>query len=162
MGRRVTLLTVAFERERRRHMAYGPIELLVVGFPGSEPTGRVAPALAELVDSGLIRIIDILFIQKDADGVVTETELSELSEDLYVVFDPLVSDLDGLLTDDDAVRIGAALPPNSSAGIMLFENVWAKSFADAVSAANGQVILNERIPRAVIEELVASQVDELP
>jgi hypothetical protein len=143
-------------------MSYGPIELLVVGFPDSKPTGLVAPAIAELVESGLIRIIDIMFIQKDANGVVTETELSELAEDVYVVFDPLVSDLAGLLTTDDAQRLGAALAPNTAAGVMLFENVWAKSFADAVAAANGQVILNERIPRAVIEQLVASQVDELP
>lgn len=142
-------------------MSYGPIELLVVGFPGNQFTGEIAPALAELVDGGLIRIIDILFVQKDAAGVVTETELTDLGEDVYVVFDPLVDDLAGLLTHDDAVRLAASIAPDSSAGIMLFENVWATRFADAVRNANGYVVLNERIPRAVIEELVAAQVDEL-
>lgn len=140
-------------------MSYGPVELLVVAFPGNQFTGQIAPAVAELVEGGLIRIIDVLFIQKDAAGVVTETELSELVEDVYIAFDPLVSDLAGLLTHDDAERLAASLAPNSSAGIMLFENTWAMRFADAVRDANGQVLLNERIPRAVIEALVASQVD---
>jgi uncharacterized membrane protein len=140
-------------------MSYGPIELLVVGFPGNQFTGQVAPALAELVESGLIRIIDILFVQKDTEGVVTEIELADLSEDVYVVFDPLVDDLTGLLTHDDAERLAVSLAPNSSAGIMLFENTWAKRFADAVRDANGQVIVNERIPRAVIEQLIGAEVD---
>jgi hypothetical protein len=138
-------------------MSYGPIELLVVKFPGSQFTGDITPALRELVEGGLIRIIDILFVQKDADGNVTETELHDLVEDLYKAYEPLVADWAGLLTHDDAIQLTSALEANSSAGILLFENTWASKFASAVRSANGQVLVNERIPHAVIEELVAAQ-----
>ncbi len=140
-------------------MPYGPIELLVVEFPGNQFTVEITPALGELVQSRTIKIIDILFIQKDADGVVTETELSELVDDVYEAFDPLVDELSGLLTHDDALRLGASIGSNSSAGIMLFENVWAKRFTDAVVSTNGRVVLNERIPRAVIDALIAAQAE---
>lgn len=142
-------------------MPYGPIELLVLEFPGNEFTGELAPALTDLVESGTIRIIDILFVQKDADGNVIETELSDLTEGAFAAFDPVVDELAGLITHDDALYLTAALAPNSSAGIMLFENVWAKRFADAVVGANGHVVINERIPRAAIEELVAAQAEPI-
>lgn len=140
-------------------MPYGPIELLVLEFPGNQFTGEVAPALTDLVSSGTIRIVDILFVKKDADGNVTETELSDLTEGAFAAFDPVVDELAGLITHDDALYLTAALAPNSSAGIMLFENAWAKRFADAVVSANGHVIINERIPRAVIDELVAAHAE---
>lgn len=136
-------------------MPYGPIELLVLEFPGNQFTGELVPALSELVDNGTIRIVDILFVEKDADGNVSEMELSDLTDSAYDVFEPIVDEQAGLLTHDDAVALTAMLAPNSSVGIMLFENVWARRFADAVVNANGHVIVNERIPRAVIEELVA-------
>ncbi|RIK45615.1 MAG: hypothetical protein DCC58_05900 [Chloroflexi bacterium] len=142
-------------------MPYGPIELLVVKFPGNQFTGEIIPALKELVDSGTIRIIDILFISKSEEEIVTEAELGELLDEVYAAFDPLVDELAGLLTHDDAVEIAKLLPPNSSAGIMLFENAWAKHFADAIVAANGEVLLNERIPRAAIEELIAEQLEAM-
>lgn len=142
-------------------MPYGPIELLVVKFPGNQFTGEIIPALKELVDSGTIRIIDILFISKSEEEIVTEAELGELLDEVYAAFDPLVDELAGLLTHDDAVEIAKLLPPNSSAGIMLFENAWAKRFADAIVAANGEVLLNERIPRAAIEELIAEQLEAM-
>lgn len=139
-------------------MPFGPIELLVIKFPGNKFTGELAPALKELVDHGTISIIDILFVTKDAEGNVSEKELSELVDDLHAAYDSVVNDVSGLLTHEDAELLTASLASNSSAGIMLFENVWAKRFADAVANAHGQVLVNERIPRAVIEELVAAQV----
>lgn len=137
-------------------MPFGPIELLVVKFPGNQFTGEIIPAMQELIDHDIIRIVDILFVTKDANGAVTEQELSDLVDDLYAAYDPVVDDVNGLLTHEDAEQLTASMDNNSSAGIMLFENVWAKRFADAVANANGEVILNERIPRSVIEELVAS------
>jgi hypothetical protein len=136
-------------------MTYGPIELLVVGFPGTKFTGEIAPALGELVDTGLINIIDILFVHKDADGVVNALELADLDEDTWAVFDPLVSEIAGLLNQDDAQRLCESLPVNSSAGILLFENAWAAMFVTALQNANAKLILNERIPRAVIDEMLA-------
>jgi len=132
----------------------------MIGFPGNQFTGEIGPALSELVDSGTIRVIDILFVHKDADGVVTATEMVDLAEDAYAVFDPIVDDLSGMLSHDDAVRLAMSMPANSSAGIMLFENVWATRFVEAVVNANGQMLLNERIPRAVIEALVAAQIED--
>lgn len=137
-------------------MPFGPIELLVVKFPDNQFNGEIIPAMQELIDHGTIRVVDILFVTKDADGVVAEQELGDLVDDLYTAYDPVVDDVNGLLTHEDAEQLTATLEPNSSAGIMLFENVWAKRFADAVANANGEVVLNERIPRIVIEELVAA------
>ncbi len=138
-------------------MALGPVELLVIKFPGNEFRGEIAPALRELVENGTIRIIDLLFIKKDADGKVTANELMDLAPDVYAIFDPLVSDIEGLLADDDVQALSGALENNSSAGVLLFENVWATRFRDAVVNANGQLILSERIPRSVIEAVAAAK-----
>ena len=139
-------------------MSVGPIELLVVKFPGNKFSGEIAPALAELIESGTIRIFDLLFATKDQDGKVTVREIAELDDDEYATIDPLVSDTAGLLTVDDVERLTSKLESNSSAALILFENVWATRFTDAVANANGEVVLNERIPRAVIQELLAERV----
>jgi uncharacterized membrane protein len=137
-------------------MNLGPIELLVVEFPGSQFSGEITPALEELVQNDVIRIIDILFVQKDADGTVTWAELSDLVDDVAQSFGPIVDLLDeALLTDQDAVTLAESLAPGSSAGVLLFENVWATKFANAVVKSKGRVIVNERIPRSAVEELLA-------
>lgn len=140
-------------------MPFGPIELLVVRFPRSEVSkGDMVPALKELVDNGLIRIIDILFVKKDRDGQVTMIEIDELDDDNYAAFDPIVEAVTGMLSKDDVYQItNAYLENDSSAGMMLFENSWATRFQNAVVAAQGQLVLNERIPRMVIEQLMADE-----
>ncbi len=138
-------------------MALGPIELLVVKFPGNRFTGEIVPALAELVERGTIRIIDIAFAIKDRDGQLTLLELDELDPDVLGLFDPIVSDVTGLLSEEDERRLASALENNSSAALMLFENTWATRFADAVRNAHGEVVVNERIPRVIIDELLAAQ-----
>jgi hypothetical protein len=137
-------------------MTLGPLELLVVKFPGNRFTGEVAPALMELVETGLIRVIDILFVGKDEAGELAVLEINDLDDDDFRQFDPVVADLTGLLTPDDARQLSASFEPNSSAAIMLFENTWATRFRDALERANGQLVLNERIPRAVVDELLAA------
>ena len=139
----------------------GPVELLVLKFPEHKMTGGPAAALQELVDSRTIRVIDILFAHKMEDGESRIFEIGEL-EDAYGFFDPVVEELTGLITPDDVKQLTAGLEPGSSAAVMLFENVWAKKFADAVVAENGEVVLNERIPRRVIDELMAAQEAEEP
>ena len=136
-------------------MSLGPIELLVVKFPGNKFTGEVAPALKDLVEGGLIRVIDILFVHKDQDGEVTVLEINDLDDDEFSRFDPVVADITGMLTPDDAKWFSQGLENDSSGAIMLFENAWATRFRDALLNANGQLVLNERIPKAVIDELVA-------
>ena len=137
-------------------MSFGPIELLVVKFPGNEFKGEIAPALQELVDTGTIRVIDIVFVTKDEEGSLTAVEISDLDGEAYAVFDPLVADVAGLLSHEDVRDLSSGLENNSSGAIMLFENAWATRFVEAVRNANGEVVLSERIPRAVIEEVLAA------
>lgn len=138
-------------------MTYGPIELLVIEFPGNEFSGEIIPALSELVEGGQIRVIDMLVAIKDGNGDVSVVEVSDLSDEIYQALDGLVDDWSGMLTEEDAILLTETLAPNSTVGLLMFENVWAKRFATAVRNANGQVLLNERIPGAVIDELVALQ-----
>jgi len=136
-------------------MSLGPIELLVVRFTGNRFTGEVASALKELVEGGLIRVIDILFVVKETDGELTVLEINDLDDDDFSRFDPVVADITGMLTVEDARELSAGLENNSSGCIMLFENTWATRFRDAMLNANGELVLNERIPKVVIDELMA-------
>ncbi len=136
-------------------MAIGPIELLVVKFPGNQFTGEIAPALRELVESGTIRIIDLIFAIKDEAGTLAVLELNALGDETLAVFEPEPSELSGSLTEDDARSLTGGLENNSSAAILLFENTWATKFVDAMRNANGELIMIERVPRAVIDELIA-------
>jgi uncharacterized membrane protein len=136
-------------------MAIGPIELLVVKFPGNQFKGEIAPALQELIDNGTIHVIDLIFAIKDESGTLAVLELNDLGDQRLAVVAPQKSELSGALTEDDARSLTGSLENNSSAAIMLFENTWAAKFAEAMRNANGELVLNERVPRAVIEELIA-------
>ncbi len=136
-------------------MAYGPVEMLVVKFPGNQFTGELAPALQNLVESGQIRVIDLLFVMKDSDGDVLVYELNAWGDEITAIFEPMVLADDELLSQEDAESVGVLLEPNSSAAMLLFENTWAAEFVQAMRNANGELIINSRIPAAVIEELVA-------
>ena len=139
-------------------MTLGPIEVLMLRFPGNKFRGEIAPALADLIESGTIRVIDLLFAIKDADGALDVLELTDMEGDLSA-FEPMTSELSDTLTEDDAQMLAHSIPNNSSAAILLFENTWAKTFVDAVVRANGEVVLNERIPRATVEALIAAKAD---
>jgi hypothetical protein len=138
-------------------MSLGPIELLVVKFPGNQFRGEIIPALEELVEGRIIRIVDILFLHKGADGRLTLLEINDLEAEMFGLFDPIVSDVTKLLSNNDAEQLGNALENNSSAVLMLFENTWATRLADALRVAQGELVMNERIPRVVIDELLAAQ-----
>ena len=137
-------------------MSIGPVELLVIKFPGNQFTGEVGPALKELVDSGTIRIIDLLFAITDPQGNVAVVELSDLEGAAKGDFDPIVTDQTDLLNHHDARTLAAGLGPDSSGAIMLFENTWATKFRDAVLGAGGELVLNERIPKATVDKMVES------
>ncbi|NEQ43762.1 MAG: hypothetical protein F6K00_09475 [Leptolyngbya sp. SIOISBB] len=139
-------------------MSLGPVEMLLVRFPGNQFTGEIVPALKELVDTNTVRILDLLFIKKDADGSLTIVEVDEVDEDdVYDAFDPLVPEVNGFLSESDAITLAQSLEPNSSAALLLFENVWATRFRDAIVNAKGQVLLSERVPQRVIEALSEEQ-----
>jgi uncharacterized membrane protein len=136
-------------------MAIGPIELLVVKFPGNQFKGEIAPALQELVETGTIRVIDLIFAMKDEEGTLAILELNALGDETLAVFEPEPSELSGSLTEDDARSLSGGLENNSSVAILLFENTWATKFVEAVRNANGELVMIERVPRAVIDELIA-------
>lgn len=136
-------------------MTYGPVEMLVVKFPGNEFTGEIAPALAELIETGMIRVIDLLFVIKDKSGTIAVYEQDGWGDAVAAVFEPLVQPEDELFSRADAESAAILLEPNSSAAMLLFENTWAARFATAMANANGEVLVNVRVPREVIEQVVA-------
>jgi hypothetical protein len=127
----------------------GPVEYIVVSFPGNEFNGRIAPELVALVESGTVRILDLLFIGKDAEGDVLAFEIDELGDMLG--FDQLPGEVGGLIGPDDIEFIAAQLEPNSSAALLIWEDVWAAPFASAVLESGGVLLQGARIPHDVIE-----------
>jgi len=123
-------------------MEMGPIDYLVVEWPGRQPTGEAAPYLIDLVDRGLIRILDLVFIAKDEDGSVTRLEIADMGDE-YAVFAGASS---GLLSDEDTDEASAVLEPGTSAALLVYENAWAGPFAAAVRRSGGQLVANGRIP----------------
>ncbi|MBJ7522516.1 MAG: hypothetical protein JHC84_22630 [Solirubrobacteraceae bacterium] len=127
----------------------GPIDYIVVEWPGRQPTGEALPHLVDLVDQGLIRLIDLAFIAKDEDGTVTVLDINELGETL-AVFEGASS---GLLGDDDISEAGGVLEPGTSAAILVWENRWAAPFASAVRKGGGQLVASGRIP---VQDLIGA------
>jgi uncharacterized membrane protein len=135
----------------------GPIDYVLVEWPGRQPNGEVAPHLVELVDRGLIRILDLAFIAKAEDGSVAGLELADLGGEVteLAVFEGAAS---GLLSDDDIAEAGGALEPGTSAALLVFENTWAAPFASAVRRSGGQLVASGRIPvQAVLAALDAAE-----
>jgi uncharacterized membrane protein len=134
----------------------GPIDYVVVEFPGNRMTGEAFPILMDLVDRGLIRILDLVFVRKDADGSVVGLELKDLDGDGELDLAVFEGASSGLLGDDDIQEAGGVLEPGSSAGILVYENVWAGPFAAAVRRSGGQLVASGRIPvQAVLAALDA-------
>lgn len=136
-------------------MSFGPIELVIIRFPGNRFLEEVNPALREVIESRLVQIIDLVFVKKDGEGKVAAAEVAEFDPDQFNLPDSIVHETTGLLTDDDIARLGTLLEPNSSAAIVLFENAWARRLSEAIRGAGGEVLVNQRLPRAVIESLLA-------
>jgi hypothetical protein len=135
----------------------GPVEYVVIEFPGNQFKGEVAPALGELVDSGTIRILDLVFVKKDVDGAVMVIEYEDLEE--AGAFADVEGEAGGLFSDDDARLIGEMLAPDSSAAVLVWEDCWAAPFAAAVRGAGGIVRAGQRIPH---DEVVAALADLPP
>ena len=138
-------------------MNVGPVEIIVIGFPDNQFTGEIAPALAELVETGTIRVIDLVFVSKSADGEIVGIELSDLDDATSAAFRPHVEEPSGMLADEDIEDLGADLAPNSSAAILLFEHVWATRFRDAVLGSGGELVASIRIPEEAVDEVVAAR-----
>jgi uncharacterized membrane protein len=127
-----------------------PVEYMIVSFPGDEFTGNIASALADLVESNTIRIIDLAFVTKNADGEVAAFELSELHADVRDALDSLGIAGSGLLNEDDLADAAAALEPSSSAALLVWENTWAAELAGALRGAGGEVLATGRVPHETV------------
>jgi hypothetical protein len=133
----------------------GPIDYLVVEWPaGKQPTGEALPMLVDLVDRGLIRVLDLAFVRKEEDGTVTGLSLEDLDLDGNPELRLFAGARSGLLGDDDYVEAGEALEIGSSAALLIFENTWAAPFATALRRSGAQLVANGRIPvNAIISTL---------
>jgi Family of unknown function (DUF6325) len=129
----------------------GPVEYMMVAFPGNKFRGEIAPALAELVESGTIRVIDLAFVGKDADGEVVAFELSDLDPDVQEGLRELGGEEGGLLNEDDLMGAADELEPNSSAALLVWEDLWAAKLAKAIRDAGGVLLDIERIPHEVVQ-----------
>ena len=138
----------------------GPIDYLVVEFPGNRMTGEAFPLLVDLVDQGLVRILDLVFVRKDTDGSVAGLELKDLDGDGELDMSVFEGASSGLLGDEDIQEAGDVLQPGSSAGILVYENLWAAPFAAAVRRSGGQLVASGRLPvQAVLAALDAIEAD---
>jgi hypothetical protein len=135
-------------------MTSGPIDFIALEFPGNRFRGDILPDLFELVEKEIIRIIDLVIIRKD-QGEVTVLELRELDPTHAELFNPLKAEANQMVTQIDIDMIADLLDDNSTAGLLLIENLWAKKTQQAMMAANGRLLMFERIPGVVVEEALA-------
>ncbi len=136
----------------------GPVDYVVVEFPAgaSSFTGEMAKELLALVDAGTIRVIDALILTKDDDGTVDATELSDVAQ--LGELQALETELAELLAADDVAHLAAAMDPGTTAGVLIWENLWAAPFAAAARRSGGQLIANGRIPiQAIIASIEADE-----
>jgi hypothetical protein len=140
-------------------MADAPLELVMIGFPQSQFNGEILPALQDLVDREIVRIVDLVLVSKGDDGVPVVVEIESDDADLAPLRD-IVGDVNGLIAEEDIFDLAEGLDPGDSAGILLFEHTWAAQFAEAVEASKGEVAVSMRIPQSVIEEVLAARAEE--
>jgi hypothetical protein len=130
----------------------GPVDVAVIAFDGNRFNGDIAPAITELVDAGTVRIIDLTFVQKGADGVVSIDEVAD--SEVAAAFERLTTSQFDLLSDDDLLQIAEDLQPDSSAMVVVWENSWASRLSASLRGSHGRIVNMERIPRDVVVRAV--------
>jgi hypothetical protein len=139
----------------------GPVDWIVVEFPGSRFNGQIAPALLDLVERDLVRVLDLLVLKKDAGGSLEAFELSDLDEGEIGELRTYESELAMLLSEEDVTSLAAAIEPGSSAAVLVWENSWAAPFASAVRRSGGQLVASGRIPiQAMLAAIEADEKEE--
>jgi uncharacterized protein DUF6325 len=129
----------------------GPVDYMIVAFPGNEFKGEIAPALGELVDAGTIRIIDLAFVGKNAEGEIVAFEMMDLDPEVREGFEKAGVEVNGLFNEDDLMSTGEELEPNTSAALLVWENVWARDVAQKMRDAGGELLDFERLPHEVVQ-----------
>ena len=133
-------------------MTYGPIDFIALEFEGNKFKGDILANLLELVEQEIVRVIDLVIILKDSDGEVMVSELQQLDDHLLAVFDPLHVKVSGIITEGDIEMVAGQLANNTTAALMLFENLWAIKFKESIIEADGNLIMQQRIPHEVVLE----------
>ena len=135
-------------------MTYGPIDFVALEFKGNQFKGEILPAILDLVNRDIVRVIDMIVVQKDAKGKVTHREMQEHDKNVLAIFDPLKAEISGMIQVEDIEMIGEKLEANSTAAVILFENLWAIKFVEAVENANGRAVMHVRIPHEDVVEVM--------
>ena len=133
-------------------MSYGALDFLALEFDTDKLKGEILPELLDLIEKKIVRVIDLIIIEKGEDGTYEALEVEQLAPDLLAVFDPLDFEISGLIQVEDIEMIAADMDPNTTAGLLLVENLWAIKFGEAVLRAEGRVLMHERIPFEVVNE----------
>jgi hypothetical protein len=133
-------------------MTYGPIDFLALEFKTDQLKGEILPELLELVRNKVVRVIDLVMIQKYEDGHHEAAEMQQLAPDLLALFDPLDVETSGIIQVEDIANVAEVMENGTNAAILLFENLWAVKFKEAVLRANGRLLAQDRIPHEVVEE----------
>ena len=139
-------------------MALGPVEYVMIEFPSTKAIGDIVPALQELVTSGTVRIIDLMFIRKDADGHTQPLEVNQLDGADALRYESLDAEIDDLVNARDIEIAASELSPNSIAAVLVWEDTWATRFAETMRAAGGRVVEDDRIPHEVVEAAMRASV----
>ncbi len=134
--------------------ARGSVELAVIAFPGSQFKGEIVPALADLVDSGVVSILDLLVVSKSEEGDVLAIELGEMEDG--GMFDDLDGDVMGLLSDEDIETAGELLEPGNTAALIVWENTWARNLITAIQDAGGELVAHDRLDAETVNAALAT------
>ena len=129
----------------------GPVDYAVIAFPGNQFNGEIVPALDDLVTAGTIRLIDAAFVGKDEKGEVFALEVTELAPDVQERLNALNIEVQGLLNDEELLAIGQQLELDTSAALLVWENVWARNVAQKMRDAGGVLVAFERVPHDVVQ-----------
>lgn len=138
----------------------GPVQYMIVKFPGSKFTGAIVPALRELVDTGTIRIIDLAFVAKDTNGDVAIVEAAELPDEVGGAFAELQHTIGELVSEGDLEGVAEVIEPGSSAAVLVWEDTWATRFTNALRDADAEILDLVRVPREVVEAAVIAAQEE--
>jgi uncharacterized protein DUF6325 len=136
-------------------MTLGPLEYIVIGFDGNNFDGSIGREIGKVIDKGIIRLVDVVYVGRDGDGGATIVELDNKDDPRFADFAPLLANRMGLFTPEDLIQICDSLPLNTSGLVMLFEHRWAEDLKDALAAAGGFLVERVVIPPDVLAEVSA-------
>jgi hypothetical protein len=133
-------------------MTYGPIDFIALEFKTDQLTGEGMAELIKLVENEIVRVIDLVIILKDEEGETQVLEIEELDPETLAIFDPLEMEISGIIQMEDIELIAEAMENNTTAALLLYENLWAIKFGEAVTRSSGHMLMFDRIPFEVVNE----------